>query len=96
MKYIIILSILLSGCSTINTKEEQSLIVNNKTKTSTLYPSDYDLSDCGSFSKIEEGTFKEFYEKRVYDSKTLRECSNKHKNLSEFINKLKEEDLSTK
>ncbi len=97
MKYIIIISLLLlSGCSTFSTKEEQSVIVNNKTKTATLYPEDKYLSYCGKFSKIEEGTFKEFYEKRVIDSQTLKECYDKHKYLSDFINQLKGKDLESK
>lgn len=97
MKYILILSIiLLTGCSTLNTKEEQSVIVNNKTKTATMYPDNNYLSYCGNFSKIENGTFAEFYEKRVLDSKTLKECYDKHKYLSDFINDLIKQDKDSK
>ena len=89
---ILLIVILIPACSTISTKEQQEILINNATKTATLYPSDYDLSKCDKFSVIKTGEFKEFYELRVTDAKTLAECAKKQKSLSDFINLLKSED----
>ena len=78
--------IFLYGCSSIDIKEEQEIIVEESIKKGVVLPTEF-MKSCKDLEELQAGTFKDVMNYTVDLSIKYSDCKNRHEILKKFIEK---------
>lgn len=91
IKYIFLLTLLISGCASTNTKEIQEVIIDKSNKKEYVFPDNKYLETCNELPLLEGKKLKDLYSWGVNASIEYDKCASSKDVLSDWLKRFKEE-----
>lgn len=89
--FLTVILMLMSGCSTINTREQQEVLMDKTSKKQYVFPSEEELLTCIELPLLKSKSTKELFEVATISAELYNDCSISKDVLSSWIKRHKKD-----